>query len=491
MDDYQDIVAFQVPILNILVNDVDVYDAYVNDLKVSDFTLPECQLIYESLRTYRSKCPKGVPKSHELAMALYTTRAAPDAEHTATPEHTPVVGRTLQHIYSGVETAEYFVQALPDYVRKVRFIELTQQQSYLNHDEYMRRMTALHELTVGPGEVKENQIHDPWSDDLVLFDPSASRQAAVPTGMHKLDTNLSGGLVPGEMGLVTASSGVGKTNSLLNFASAAATRGYQALIFSFEIDEFTMARRYQAMNANVPFRLLNIPINQWPPELKRYRDQLMHVRQTFRSHTVDGVPPVQIIAMTDKRMTSKQIREHVLRWQDRVMNAMPHGQPLAVYVDWLEYVDTIPGMIKTKNPEKHELLGDVAKQMRMFIAQECGVALWSAHQANRGAANKTSLTMADIGKSYSINEPLDINLGLTAPDDRDLQDQMGREEKEGDIEHALQRVRRRLHANSMKNRKSVPIAFDLCQSETLKFWKNDRECNEVEQELINGNWERL
>lgn len=484
-NEYHELVALQPPILNILTHNPAIYDQFAHDLKIADFTLPQCQSFFEALRTYRNVCPKKVPTIRDIGVALYRVSDDPNSESMATEEHTPAIKKLLNHVFSGAENPEFFVESIPRYVKKVRYLQLVEQQSYMDPEVFMQKMTELQRLEIGPGSVKENHECDPWSDSMILFEDDPNRQVAVPTGIKKLDANISGGLCPGEMGIVTASSGVGKTNSLLNFANGAVTLGFHALIFSLEIGQQTMARRYQAITSCVPFRLLDIPVQRWPDKLLRYRKQLMLVRDSFQQRSKEGVPPLKIIAITDKKLNSAQIREYVLRWQDQVVSTTG-GLPLAVYVDWLEYVDTVPGLIRTKNPEKHELLGEVAKQMRSVIAQECGVALWSACQANRGAANKTSLTMADIGKAYSINEPLDINLGLTAPEDKELQDQMGATEGEDKVEHALQRVRRCLHMNSMKNRKSVPVGFELTQSESLRFWTSDRECNEFEQRLSQG-----
>lgn len=484
-NEYEEIVALQLPILNVLMNDPKAYNLYGDSLRVSDFTLPECQLLFESLRHFRSRLPDNVPKARELVAAIYAVRSNEDSENHATDEHHEAVKAALQELFSGLAPEEYFMAALPDYVRKVRFAQLQSQQPYMSQDEYIAQMIELQNLVIGPGKLKDEHVLNPW--DHLIYDEEDIVDT-VPTGLPALDQVLGGGMRPGEFGVVTASSGVGKTNTLLNFAIKAATRGIYSLLFSLELSKETMAGRYHSMTTGIPYRLFSIPINKWEKDAYRFRRQLHHFRDLDKAHVV---PPVQIYGMPSEMLTPKQIREHVLRWQDAVVAKVPDAKPLFVGVDWLEYVMPNPGSIKKRNPETHEILGKVAVDMQKDIAVETNVALWSAAQANRAATNKSSLTMADIGKSFAVNEPLDLHLGLTAPNDKDLEALNAKQHGEDDMAFAIKRIRRGLHANTMKIRRGTKVGFNICQNECLQFWENEQLCNRYAQDQENGNYRRF
>lgn len=74
----------------------------------------------------------------------------------------------------------------------------------------------------------------------------------IPTGARDLDKGLSGGLGRGELGVIIASMGVGKTSATTGFAAYAATtcceannwKGYKVLHFFFEDEEVNIRRKY-------------------------------------------------------------------------------------------------------------------------------------------------------------------------------------------------------------------------------------------------------
>lgn len=74
----------------------------------------------------------------------------------------------------------------------------------------------------------------------------------IPTGFQRLDKALYGGLGAGELGIIIASSGVGKTSATTGFAAAAATykceennfKGYKVMHVHFEDDDVNIKRKY-------------------------------------------------------------------------------------------------------------------------------------------------------------------------------------------------------------------------------------------------------
>lgn len=75
---------------------------------------------------------------------------------------------------------------------------------------------------------------------------------AIPTGFTRLDNALYGGLGAGELGVIIAPSGVGKSSATTGFAAAAATykckengySGYKVMHIHFEDDDVNIKRKY-------------------------------------------------------------------------------------------------------------------------------------------------------------------------------------------------------------------------------------------------------
>lgn len=82
---------------------------------------------------------------------------------------------------------------------------------------------------------------------------------AIPTGFTRLDNALYGGLGAGELGVIIAPSGVGKSSTTTGFAASAATykckendyKGYRVMHIHFEDDDVNIKRKYYGWITNV------------------------------------------------------------------------------------------------------------------------------------------------------------------------------------------------------------------------------------------------
>lgn len=81
---------------------------------------------------------------------------------------------------------------------------------------------------------------------------SEDAKVRIPTGADKLDATLHGGLAKGELGVIIAPSGIGKTSATTGFAANAAItksknnnfKGYKVLHYFFEDEENDIERKY-------------------------------------------------------------------------------------------------------------------------------------------------------------------------------------------------------------------------------------------------------
>lgn len=102
----------------------------------------------------------------------------------------------------------------------------------------------------------------------------------VPTGINGLDSLLRGGMRPGELVIVGARSGMGKTAFALQLATNAARRGKRVVIFSAEQTAPALLRRASAGFTGVPATLIDKFGPAGHPNLERQRQAyLQAVRQ--------------------------------------------------------------------------------------------------------------------------------------------------------------------------------------------------------------------
>ena len=75
-----------------------------------------------------------------------------------------------------------------------------------------------------------------------------------PTGIPELDKRgiLSGGLGRGELGVITAPTGVGKSHFLVNLGAEALSRGKNVIHYTFELSERAVGIRYDSNLCEIP-----------------------------------------------------------------------------------------------------------------------------------------------------------------------------------------------------------------------------------------------
>ena len=126
-------------------------------------------------------------------------------------------------------------QELKKAIRKVESImEKGDFESYDKCEEYIRKA-----ITIGDGDTGSFEI---FTELDKLLDEDYRHP--VPTGVDGLDNILNGGLAKGEIGVVLAPTGVGKTTMLTRFSNTAFNMGYNVLQIFFEDNPKIIQRKH-------------------------------------------------------------------------------------------------------------------------------------------------------------------------------------------------------------------------------------------------------
>jgi len=195
----------------------------------------------------------------------------------------------------------------------------------------------------------------------------------IPMGIAGIDKLLKGGLAKGEIGVILAPTGVGKTTILTKIANTAFNMGYNVLQIFFEDNPKIVQRKHFTIWTGIE-----------PDNLANHRDEVMtkitEIKETMKNELIL------------KKMASDTITMNQIKNQVRKMIA--DGTKIDMVL--LDYIDCVLPESSAKDEWKAE--GSV---MRGFEAMchELNLAGWTATQGNRSSISSEVVTTDQMGGS--------------------------------------------------------------------------------------------
>ncbi len=195
----------------------------------------------------------------------------------------------------------------------------------------------------------------------------------VPIGIKGIDNLLKGGLAKGEIGVILAPTGVGKTTVLTKMANNAFNHGYNVLQIFFEDNPKIIQRKHFTMWTGIA-----------PDDLSNHKDKVLDKVKSIKENTSNS--------LILKKLPSDSLTMNQIKNQIRKMVAEGFKIDLVV----LDYIDCI-------NPDK--VLSDEWKSegsvMRGFesMCHELNIVGWTATQGNRSSISSDVVTTDQMGGS--------------------------------------------------------------------------------------------
>lgn len=220
--------------------------------------------------------------------------------------------------------------------------------------------------------------------ELDLRNWASEKHTRIPTGFPFIDELCQGGVAEGEVALVMAYSGVGKT--ALGCNVAVRNRGVPTLFFSLEMQARFILKRLAAIYAGIP---------DWTIE----RDLRSGKRVDAIDVLIRDFPRLAIVdkpAMSLKDMGAA-VAEAAQYWGER---------PRLVVVDYMELVGGVPSMEAVSAVDK------VSRRSKDF-AREHDVALFMLHQLNQGGESYKPVKVKDA--RYGGNTAADYVIAAYRP----------------------------------------------------------------------------
>ena len=216
----------------------------------------------------------------------------------------------------------------------------------------------------------------------------ASRHT-ITTGWDVIDDLMDGGLAPGELGVVMAPAGIGKSWMLINIGANAVKAGKTVIHYTLELNENYVGQRYDSVITGINAQTL-----------KNHQDTVEEKMKSIRGELIIKYYPTKSVGVMG-------LKAHL----DKTI--MLGNTPDLIIVD---YGDLLK--INTKK-DKHEALEELYEELR-GMAGEYSIPVWTASQAGRSALEDDIIEADKIASSYGKVMVADFLMSLS----RKVEDKM-------------------------------------------------------------------
>jgi len=319
------------------------------------------------------------------------------------------LGRVGGHIYlhellssvSIASNASYYAEIVREKAILRRLVEASiriSQLGYSGQGDVNQIVDAAQQAIYQVSDGKASEDYQPLSalmeSTLDEIEALASHgiMSGVPTGFVELD-ELTNGLHPGQMVIVAARPGVGKSTLGLDLArSAAIGHGLCSAFFSLEMTKTEIVMRLLSAEAQVPLQDIrkgNMSDENW-------------ARIARKTGEVSSAP---LFIDDSPNLTMMEIRAKARRLKQR------HDLKLVI-VDYLQL------MSSGKRVESRQLeVSEFSRQMKL-LAKELEVPVVALSQLNRGPEQRTDKKpmLSDLRESGSLEQDADVVILLHRED---------------------------------------------------------------------------
>jgi replicative DNA helicase len=226
--------------------------------------------------------------------------------------------------------------------------------------------------------------HDFFNDHEARF--LKENRTACPTGIPHLDKKdvLNGGLGQGEIGVVTAPTGVGKSHWLVAMGAAALRRGKNVVHYTFELSETIVGTRYDSNLCS---------INSTDVFDKKEEILNFYEKESFGRLIIKEYPTGSASVIT--------LRNHI----EKLM--MKSFTPHLIIIDYADIMRST----RKYDSLRHELKL-IYEELRN-MAMEMRVPIWTASQANREASNAQVVGLENMSEAYGKAMVADVVISLS------------------------------------------------------------------------------
>ena len=211
----------------------------------------------------------------------------------------------------------------------------------------------------------------------------------ITTGWDVVDDLMDGGLAPGELGVVMAPAGIGKSWMLINIGANAVRAGKTVIHYTLELNENYVGQRYDSVITGINAQTL-----------KHHQETVEEKMKTLTGDLIVKYYPTKSVG--------------VMGLKAHIEKTIMQGKQVDLII--IDYGDLLKVNVKK---DKHEALEDLYEEIR-GMAGEYNVPIWTASQAGRSALEDDIIEADKIASSYGKVMVSDFLMSLS----RKVEDKM-------------------------------------------------------------------
>ena len=217
-------------------------------------------------------------------------------------------------------------------------------------------------------------------------------RSCIKTGWNVIDDITSGGLAGGELGVLVAPAGGGKSWGLVSLAANAVKAGKRVIYYTLELNQFYVARRFDAYFTKIAFQNL---VEEHAQEKIRSVVGNISGELILKYYPTKTASIVTIISHIEKCISQDKTPDLII----------------------IDYADLIR---PAKAGDKRLELNDIYEDLR-GLAGTYNIPVWSASQANRSSLEDDVIEGGKVSESYNKVMVCDFIMSLS----RKLNDKVG------------------------------------------------------------------
>jgi replicative DNA helicase len=355
---------FQEKLVQLILEDRAFCDQIKEVLDIGFLELKHLQIFTRKVFEHKDKY--NTHPSYKTVATILRTEL--EDENEATQQQIRSYFARIYKSDAGVESAEYIKEVSLDFCKKQKLKEAMMKSVNLLQRSSFDEISDIINNALKLG-TDNNFGYDYLKDFEKRFELKSRNP--VTTGWVELDNISKGGLGHGELGVVIAPTGAGKSMALVHLGTEALKAGKNVIHYTLELQDTVVAIRYDSC-------LTGVPLN----DVYGFKDLVYEKVEELEGQLIVKEYPT-------KSASTNTIKNHL----DKL-----HRRGIEVGAIIVDYADLLRP--KTLNREKRIELESIYEELRA-IAQEFSCPVWTASQTNRSGLNAEVITMESISEAFN------------------------------------------------------------------------------------------
>jgi replicative DNA helicase len=356
--------TFQEGLSQLILEDRSFSDQMQEVMKVEFFEVRYLQVFVQKIFDYRNKY--GIHPTNKIMITLL--RADIEEENDAVKKQVRDYFARIYKAGFGVEGDEYIKETSLDFCRKQKLKEaMLESVKLLKSSSFDEISEVINEaLKLG----SDNKFGYDYKVDFEKRFELKTRNA-VSTGWKEIDDLCKGGLGEGELGVVIAPTGAGKSMALVHLGAEAIKQGKTVIHYTLELGSTVIASRYDSCITGVPLK-----------DLFSFKEQIFDTVQELEGNLIIKEYPTKSASVGTIKIHLEKLRQR--------------GIPIDMII--VDYGDLLRPNVVRK--EKRHELETIYEDLRA-LAQEFKCPCYTASQTNRSGLNAEVITMESISEAFN------------------------------------------------------------------------------------------